>query len=97
MCKTTLAIVLFCLLVAAYGQGDPPDTVDELIVELYVGRWYQVGLTLIWNEKCAFILQNTLLRFRFYLLELFLFCSDVREHSGERNLRKKLPMCYCRL
>lgn len=43
MCKIMLAIVLFGLLGAVYAQGDPPDTVDELIVELYVGRWYQVS------------------------------------------------------
>ena len=43
MYKVLLATVLFGLLSAVYGQGDPPDTVDEINVELYLGRWYQVN------------------------------------------------------
>ena len=38
-------LVVFVLGVV-YTQDDPPVTVSELNIELYVGRWYQVEITL---------------------------------------------------
>ena len=40
--KFLFATLVFGLLGAVFAQDDPPDTVDELNIELYVGRWYQV-------------------------------------------------------
>ena len=36
------AVLLFVVAVV-YGQDDGPPTVDELDVEKYIGRWYQVS------------------------------------------------------
>ena len=40
-----LLLAVFVLGVV-YAQDDPPVTVSELNIELYVGRWYQVKKTL---------------------------------------------------
>ena len=42
MYKIFTIVAVLCVFGAGYAQDDPPDTVDELEVELYLGRWYQV-------------------------------------------------------
>ena len=42
MYRLLLTVLVFSLLGAVHAQGDPPDTVDELNVGIYLGRWYQV-------------------------------------------------------
>ena len=42
--KTQLSVVfaVAALIGAVYAQDNPPETVDELDINLYLGRWYQV-------------------------------------------------------
>ena len=40
--RSQLFFVVVVLVGAAYAQSDPPDTVGELDVNLYLGRWFQV-------------------------------------------------------
>ena len=42
--RTQLFFVIAVLFGAALAQDNPPETVDELDVGLYLGRWYQVRL-----------------------------------------------------
>ena len=46
MCKLFTIVAVLCLFGAGYAQDSPPDTVDELDVELYLERWYQVHSSL---------------------------------------------------
>ena len=44
--KTQLSFVfgVAVLIGAVYAQDNPPETVDELDINLYLGRWYQVRI-----------------------------------------------------
>ena len=44
--KTRLSVVfaVAALFGATYAQDNPPETVDELDINLYLGLWYQVHI-----------------------------------------------------